>query len=255
MQNKFLHLVSFFLFLTAPLYSLSGASNHEIVNDDSQTENSHVMVEIIDWYSNVSTPEIQVCFKQNVTDCNTITLQENVNQNLTVIFSITNSSEQIILELNSSNITITPIHWAEANLTFSCSITQCDGLTYNTFGQLNQSNNSFVEISLVISIGDFGDDDSDGILNDSDDCPNSAGTSFQEFVGCPDDDLDGYSNSNDIFPNNINEWLDNDGDGVGNNADICPNLSQEVYCGTNGDYIPVTSFTFDKLRNYGPFSL
>ena len=95
MQNKFLHLV-IFLFLTAPIYSLSGASNHEIVNDESQTENSHVMVEIIDWYSNVSTPEIQVCVKQNITDCNTITLQENFNQNLTVIFSITNSSEQII---------------------------------------------------------------------------------------------------------------------------------------------------------------
>lgn len=90
--------------------------------------------------------------------------------------------------------------------------------------------------------------DSDGVLNDIDDCPNDAGTSTQDLTGCPDDDNDGYSNSGDTFPNNTNEWLDSDGDGVGDNSDIFPEDVSEWLdsdgdgVGENKDVCPDTPF-------------
>ena len=72
---------------------------------------------------------------------------------------------------------------------------------------------------LFISSDDV---DMDGVLNDQDDCPNQAGTSTVDFIGCPDTDGDGYSDTGDVFPNNSGEWMDSDGDGVGDNSDVFP---------------------------------
>ena len=66
------------------------------------------------------------------------------------------------------------------------------------------------------------DVDMDGVLNADDDCPNQAGTSTVDFIGCPDMDGDGYSDTGDAFPNNAGEWVDSDGDGVGDNSDVFP---------------------------------
>ena len=87
------------------------------------------------------------------------------------------------------------------------------------------------------------DTDEDGIENSQDDCPNTAGTSTIDQVGCPDDDGDGYSNSGDEFPNDSSEWADSDGDGVGDNADAFPNDASET-TDTDGDGVGDNSDEF-----------
>ena len=95
---------------------------------------------------------------------------------------------------------------------------------------------------------DQNDLDGDGVANADDDCPDDAGTSTQDQVGCPDDDNDGYSNAGDAFPNDANEWMDSDGDGVGNNADAFPNDATETMdsdgdgVGDNADAFPNNGF-------------
>ena len=76
------------------------------------------------------------------------------------------------------------------------------------------------------------DEDNDGYGsnasgNNADDCPNEAGTSTIDRLGCSDRDDDGYSNAGDPFPDDSSQWADRDGDGRGDN----PN-------GTNPDTFP-----------------
>ncbi len=88
------------------------------------------------------------------------------------------------------------------------------------------------------------DMDGDGIDNELDDCPNSAGNSTMDQIGCPDSDGDGYSDSGDVFPSDSSEWADSDGDGVGNNGDTFPTDYNETQdsdgdgVGNNGDAFP-----------------
>ena len=95
---------------------------------------------------------------------------------------------------------------------------------------------------------DQNDLDGDGVANADDDCPNDAGMSTQDQVGCPDDDGDGYSNAGDAFPSDASEWVDSDGDGVGNNADAFPNDASETLdsdgdgVGDNADAFPNNGF-------------
>ena len=100
------------------------------------------------------------------------------------------------------------------------------------------------QLSSSFQFIDQNDFDSDGVLNDNDDCLEVAGTSTQDQNGCPDDDGDGYSNSGDAFPNDVLEWADTDGDGVGNNADAFPfNAFEQIDsdgdgAGDNSDAFP-----------------
>ena len=76
------------------------------------------------------------------------------------------------------------------------------------------------------------DEDNDGFGsnqsgNNADECPNQAGTSSIDRIGCADWDDDGYSNAGDPFPNDGTQWADRDGDNRGDN----PN-------GTNPDAFP-----------------
>ncbi|MGY8699390.1 MAG: RCC1 domain-containing protein, partial [Candidatus Poseidoniales archaeon] len=88
------------------------------------------------------------------------------------------------------------------------------------------------------------DVDGDGISNEMDDCPDSAGNSTIDLLGCPDSDGDGYSDSGDFFPSNPGEWGDADGDGTGDNGDVFPNDGNETSdsdgdgVGNNGDSFP-----------------
>ena len=66
------------------------------------------------------------------------------------------------------------------------------------------------------------DEDNDGYGsnesgNNADECPNEAGTSTEDRVGCSDRDGDGYSNAGDPFPDDSSQWADRDGDGRGDN--------------------------------------
>ena len=81
---------------------------------------------------------------------------------------------------------------------------------------------SSLDLGLAFQYVSPDDVDMDGVLNDQDDCPNQAGTSTVDLIGCPDTDGDGYSDTGDAFPNNAGEWIDSDGDGVGDNSDVFP---------------------------------
>ena len=65
------------------------------------------------------------------------------------------------------------------------------------------------------------DEDNDGYTNDIDDCDDVAGTSIYGSVGCPDRDGDGWEDSNDTHPDDSSEWNDTDLDGYGDNSDDC----------------------------------
>ena len=123
-------------------------------------------------------------------------------------------------------------------------VSQADTITLSLWdkdGNEHQLSSTFEFISQD-------DLDSDGVLNDDDDCPNVAGTSTQDLTGCPDDDGDGYSNSGDAFPSDTSEWADSDGDSVGDNADAFPNDATETTdsdgdgVGDNSDAFPSNSF-------------
>ena len=72
------------------------------------------------------------------------------------------------------------------------------------------------------------DTDSDGIVDDDDDCENTVGTSTEDREGCPDRDGDGWSDQGDDFPDESTQWADEDIDGFGDNPapaidpDACP---------------------------------
>ena len=68
------------------------------------------------------------------------------------------------------------------------------------------------------------DEDGDGFGsnlsgNDADECPNEAGSSTIDRIGCADRDNDGYSNAGDPFPDDSTQWADRDGDNRGDNPD------------------------------------
>ena len=68
------------------------------------------------------------------------------------------------------------------------------------------------------------DEDGDGFGsnvsgNNADECPNEAGSSTEDRIGCSDRDGDGYSNAGDPFPDDSTQWADRDGDNRGDNPD------------------------------------
>ena len=89
------------------------------------------------------------------------------------------------------------------------------------------------------------DEDNDGFGsnqsgNNADECPNQAGTSNVDRIGCTDWDDDGYSNAGDPFPNDGTQWADRDGDNRGDNAN-----------GTNPDAFPDDSSQWVDADNDG----
>ncbi len=89
------------------------------------------------------------------------------------------------------------------------------------------------------------DEDNDGFGsnqsgNNPDECPNQAGTSTEDRLGCVDWDDDGYSNAGDPFPNDGTQWADRDGDNRGDN----PN-------GSNPDAFPDDSSQWVDADNDG----
>ena len=62
------------------------------------------------------------------------------------------------------------------------------------------------------------DSDGDGLMDASDNCPNSHGGT-NSIDGCPDDDGDGVPNHEDKFPNDPDDYADQDNDGIGDNAE------------------------------------
>jgi hypothetical protein len=92
------------------------------------------------------------------------------------------------------------------------------------------------------------DIDGDGVQNDLDDCPEVAGNSTIDQIGCPDSDGDGYSDDGDSFPSNPSEWGDGDGDGVGDNGDAFPNDANES-ADSDGDGVGDNSDAFPSDAN------
>ena len=98
------------------------------------------------------------------------------------------------------------------------------------------------------------DEDNDGYGsnesgNNADECPNEAGTSTEDRVGCSDRDGDGYSNAGDPFPDDSSQWADRDGDNrgdnaSGNNADIFPDDSSPDWPDSDYDGVNDGNDTF-----------
>ena len=109
-------------------------------------------------------------------------------------------------------------------------------------GEYTRMSDTVTTQVVTDSAGD--DADGDGISDEMDDCPDSAGNSTIDLLGCPDSDGDGYSDSGDFFPSNPGEWGDADGDGTGDNGDVFPNDGNETSdsdgdgVGNNGDSFP-----------------
>lgn len=91
----------------------------------------------------------------------------------------------------------------------------------------NPDRNDWFAFSGITVSTRFGttDSDGDGVADENDKCPNTAGLS--SVGGCPDTDLDGIADSKDACPEiageeKFNGCPDSDGDGVADNQDNCP---------------------------------
>ena len=90
----------------------------------------------------------------------------------------------------------------------------------------------------------WADEDGDGYGDNTtgnlgDDCPNVAGASNRDLLGCLDVDFDGFSDTNDDYPNDPSQWVDSDGDGYGDNlmgvnGDSCPQANGNSTMGILG---------------------
>ena len=123
--------------------------------------------------------------------------------------------------------------------------------TADRIGCLDSDGDSYSDADLSWTIEDgadafpsdaseWSDFDLDGLADQGgeDACPNHAGSSIHDRVGCPDTDGDGYSdadsgwtfaNGADVFNSDPTQWNDTDSDGygdeeTGNLADDCPNV-------------------------------
>ena len=90
-------------------------------------------------------------------------------------------------------------------------------------GESATSNNCSAGVRVVVTSSDR---DNDGVLNSSDNCPDTYNPNQSNLDSdsagdvCDSDiDGDGFANANDAFPSNASEWRDTDSDGIGNNAD------------------------------------
>jgi outer membrane protein OmpA-like peptidoglycan-associated protein len=85
-------------------------------------------------------------------------------------------------------------------------------------------------VGVAINFGGK-DSDRDGVYDQYDDCPNTAG--LPAFNGCPDNDGDGIENSKDSCPDvaglaQFDGCPDSDGDGVPDTKDACVNEAGSV---------------------------
>jgi len=81
----------------------------------------------------------------------------------------------------------------------------------------NAAGNSYID-----RVG-CGDADEDGVSDQGDQCPNIPGWSSTPWAGCPDSDGDGAADVIDAFPEDPEEDRDIDKDGIGDNSDNCVN--------------------------------
>ncbi len=86
--------------------------------------------------------------------------------------------------------------------------------------------------------GGKADADNDGVADDDDMCPNTAG--LKELGGCPDSDGDGIKDSEDACPSaagsrDLMGCPDGDGDGVADKDDMCPNTAGALNGCPDGD--------------------
>ena len=88
------------------------------------------------------------------------------------------------------------------------------------------------------------DDDSDGVANEVDLCPNTTIGTAVDSTGCAadqrDSDGDGYNDDVDDFPFDDTQWLDTDGDGYGDNLN-----------GNYPDYFPTDNTQWSDIDGDG----
>ena len=109
---------------------------------------------------------------------------------------------------------------------------------YRTFPQFPTIRRRVIGTVRYDICGGKADADEDGIADDDDMCPNTAG--LKAFGGCPDSDSDGIKDSEDACPlaagsRDLMGCPDGDGDGVADKDDMCPNTSGTINGCPDGD--------------------
>ena len=99
---------------------------------------------------------------------------------------------------------------------------------YRTFPQFPMIGRRVLATVRYDICGGKADADDDGVADDDDQCPNTAG--LKAFGGCPDSDNDGIKDSEDACPlaagsRDLNGCPDGDGDGVSDINDACPTVA------------------------------
>lgn len=157
-------------------------------------------------------------------------------------------------------------------------------LLQNSYGKLQQNKNVLFpdvsdEIKLLVEdfpkqsggevyafSGFFGkkDTDGDGIIDESDSCPNEAEDfdDFEDTDGCPeiDNDKDGVQDKSDKCPKaaeDLDGYLDNDGcpeedndgDGIKDNLDKCPNEPEDLDGSDDADGCPESDNDDDGIQD------
>lgn len=166
-----------------------------------------------------------------------------IGQIIFVSYTLQNSSNHSFT-VNGNNIEI----WNTINASNS-QFALPFGNNYFCLVSFNYANQQFSDCISVENINPNLDSDGDGILDGSDDCPNTPITDSTDSTGCGqsqiDSDNDGVMNSMDNCPNTMPQQSanaqgcsasqrDSDGDGINDSTDLCPNTLPNAIIDSDG---------------------
>ena len=133
-------------------------------------------------------------------------------------------SQEVTVQFGQyGNVTGTVVDNSTIRVTAPAAMDATESVTMTVWG----ADGNGYDLSSTYRYYSDDDVDSDGVLNNDDDCPDEYGLSSVDLNGCPDRDGDGVSDVADVFPDEPTQSTDTDGDGCGDAAD-----------GFNGDQFP-----------------
>ena len=133
-------------------------------------------------------------------------------------------SQEVTVQFGQyGNVTGTVVDNSTIRVTAPAAMDATESVTMTVWG----ADGNGYDLSSTYRYYSDDDVDSDGVLNNDDDCPDEYGLSSVDLNGCPDRDGDGVSDVADVFPDEPTQSSDTDGDGCGDAA-----------TGFNGDQFP-----------------
>lgn len=227
------------LFILMPISTMTEASSNLESSEEPLETNSHLSINIVQYAPYVSNSSIQICVFMDYIDCATVEIFESSTTeiNHSSIFLVNNFSQEFEITLESESedgiVDLTPDN-STTKLTIYCFINHCSNQSISTLGEFdNEQNQTYTQLEVTLSIGDFGDKDFDSILNFEDNCPNTSTNQTVDVYGCSWDQSD-Y-----------------DKDGLKNGNDPCPSLSSIEVCDLKHAYVP-THIIFNEHISVSP---